>query len=97
MADGQKITFSGEGNQAPGLQPGDVIVVLDEKEHYKFKRKGTDLYMKLEINMTEALCGFKKTITTLNDRTLVIETNPGECIKTGDTKCVLGEGMPTYR
>merc|ERR1711988_1852775 len=94
---GQKITFSGEGDQEPGLEPGDIIIVLDEKEHGTFKRSGTDLIMKFNINITEALCGFKKTVTTLDDRTLVIQTIPGECIKTGDLKCVFGEGMPTYR
>merc|ERR1719422_1953367 len=97
MADGQKITFSGEGDQEPGLEPGDIIIVLDEKEHGTFKRSGTDLIMKFNINITEALCGFKKSIKTLDDRTLIIQTIPGECIKTGDLKCVYGEGMPTYR
>merc|ERR1711963_1337549 len=75
MADGQKITFSGEG----------------EKEHGTSKRSGTDLIMKFNINITEALCGFKKTVNTLDDRTLIIQTIPGECIKTGDLKCVFGE------
>ena len=41
MADGQKVTFSGEGDQEPGLEPGDIIIVLDEKEHPSFKRSGT--------------------------------------------------------
>ena len=31
MKDGQKITFSGEGDQEPGLEPGDMIIVLEEK------------------------------------------------------------------
>merc|ERR1711936_173664 len=97
MADGQKVTFSGEGDQEPGLEPGDIIIVLDEKEHPSFKRSGTDLIMKFNINITEALCGFKKAVTTLDDRTLIIQTVPGEVIKTGDLKCVYGEGMPTYK
>lgn len=37
MVDGQKITFNGEGDQEPGLEPGDIIIVLDEKEHPVFK------------------------------------------------------------
>lgn len=37
MNDGQKITFGGEGDQEPGLEPGDIIIVLDEKEHEIFK------------------------------------------------------------
>merc|ERR1719495_415831 len=97
MEDGQKVTFTGEGDQEPGLEPGDIIIVLDEKEHPTFKRNGQDLIMKFNINITEALCGFKKSVTTLDDRTLIIQTIPGECIKTGDLKCVFGEGMPTYR
>merc|ERR1712193_259682 len=84
MEDGQKITFSSEGDQEPGLEPGDIIIVLDEKAHDKFKRSGTDLIMKQNVNITEALCGFKKTVPTLDDRTLVIQTVPGEVIKTGD-------------
>jgi DnaJ family protein A protein 1 len=97
MQDGQKITFTGEGDQEPGLEPGDIIIVLDEKKHAAFDRTGTDLLMKMSINITEALCGFRKIVPTLDNRTLLIQTIPGEVIKTGDIKCVFSEGMPTYR
>ena len=33
MPDGQKITLFGMGDQEPGLEQGDIVVVLDEKEH----------------------------------------------------------------
>lgn len=33
MKHGQKITFGGEADQAPGLEPGDIVLVLQEKEH----------------------------------------------------------------
>ena len=33
MEDSQKITFTEEGDQEPGLEPGDIIIVLDEKQH----------------------------------------------------------------
>merc|ERR1711997_996164 len=87
----------GEGDQEPGLEPGDIIIVLDEKAHEKFKRSDQDLIVKMDINLTEALTGMKKTIKTLDDRTLVIQTVRGEVIKTGDLKQVQGEGMPQYR
>jgi len=32
----------------------------------------------MDINITEALCGFKKLITTLDNRSLVIQTIPGK-------------------
>ena len=38
MKDGQKITFHGEGDQEPGLEPGDIIIVLDQKDHSVFTR-----------------------------------------------------------
>merc|ERR1719414_995668 len=51
MEDGQKITFADEGDQEPGLEPGDIIIVLDEKEHPVFKRNGQDLIMKMDISL----------------------------------------------
>ena len=78
MEDGQKITFGSEGDQEPGMEPGDIIIVLDEKEHPIFKRSGIDLIMQQNVNITEALCGFKKTVPTLDDRTLVIQTVAGK-------------------
>merc|ERR1712050_569646 len=66
MEDGQKITFGGEGDQEPGLEPGDIIIVLDEKAHTLFKRNGSDLVMKMDISLTEALTGMRKTIKTLD-------------------------------
>lgn len=97
MTDGQQIRFSGEGDQEPGLEPGDIMIILDEKEHSRYKRKGENLHMTMELNLSEALCGFHKTITTLDNRILVINALPGEVIKHNDTKCVLNEGMPQYR
>lgn len=97
MKDGQQIRFSGEGDQEPGLEPGDIVIVLDEKEHDCFKRSGTDLLYKMEIELVDALCGTQKCIETLDKRNLVLTVLPGEVIKDGDLKCIMGEGMPQYR
>lgn len=92
MNDGQKIVFNGEGDQEPELEAGDIIIVLDEKEHPLYKRSGNDLILRLEIQLVEALCGFQKVIRTLDDRDLVVTALPGEVIKHGDVKCILNEG-----
>ncbi|XP_072241982.1 dnaJ homolog subfamily A member 4 [Leuresthes tenuis] len=97
MKDGQKITFNGEGDQEPGLEPGDVIIVLDQKDHPVFQRQDENLIMKMELKLAEALCGFRKTIETLDNRTLIISSQPGEVIKHNDMKCVQNEGMPIYK
>jgi DnaJ homolog subfamily A member 2 len=39
MKNGQKISFHGEADEAPGIQPGSVIFVVQEKPHDVFKRK----------------------------------------------------------
>jgi len=97
MKDDQQIRFSGEGDQEPDVETGDFVIVLDEQKHETFHRKGQDLFMTMNIELVEALCGFQKTITTLDKRTLVISNLPGEVVKHDDIKCVIGEGMPIYR
>ncbi|XP_042909825.1 dnaJ homolog subfamily A member 1 [Parasteatoda tepidariorum] len=97
MEDGHKITFAGEGDQEPGMEPGDIIIIIDEKEHEVFKRNGSDLIIKMELSLTEALCGFQRTIKTLDNRLLVISCIPGEVVKHQSLKCVLNEGMPQYK
>ena len=55
MKDGQKIVFAGEGDQEPGIEPGDVIFVLDEQEDKVFKRQGSDLYIHM-VRVDPVLC-----------------------------------------
>ncbi|GFR78882.1 DnaJ homolog subfamily A member 1 [Elysia marginata] len=97
MKDNQQIRFSGEGDQEPDLEPGDIVIVLDEQEHERFRRRGHDLIMTMQLELVEALCGFQKTVKTLDGRTLVITNLPGDVLKNEDIKCVTGEGMPVYR
>lgn len=97
MRDGQKITFTGEGDHEPDLQPGDIIIVLDEKEHPVFEHHGTDLVMKMPIQLVEALCGFSRVIKTLDDRDLIVTSEKGEIISPEMTKCIMDEGMPLFK
>jgi DnaJ family protein A protein 2 len=97
MHNGQKIPFRGEGDQSPGMEPGDVIIVLQEKEHETFQRHGDDLICTYNLGLTEALCGFEFTVKHLDGRDLVIKSPPGQVIKPGDVRCVMMEGMPIYR
>ncbi|KAG1054630.1 hypothetical protein G6F43_003359 [Rhizopus delemar] len=98
MGNGQKIVQKGEGDQEPGIEPGDVIIVLNQKEHDVFERKGADLLCKVKISLTEALCGFDKVlITHLDGRGIQVKNLPGNVIKPGMVKRVPNEGMPTYK
>ena len=53
MKDGQKITFRGEGDQEPGVEPGDIVLVLKARDDPRFERRGNDLIMKKTITLTE--------------------------------------------
>ena len=97
MVNNQKIVFQGEADEAPGTVPGDIVFVVQEKEHATFKRKGTDLFLEKDVSLTEALCGFKTTVTHLDKRQLLIQTNEGDVIKPNSFKAVFDEGMPTYQ
>jgi len=97
MPSDHKIVFSGEGDQEAGKEVGDVVIQLKEKEHSRFQRHGTDLSMKVDIDIRESLCGFKRIIQTLDDRKIVASTNPGQVMKHGAIKQVEGEGFPTYK
>ena len=77
MKDQQQIRFVGEGDQQPDVEPGDIMVVLEEQDHPVFKRNKIDLIVDMAINLGEALCGMQRTIKTLDDRVLVISTLPG--------------------
>lgn len=96
MAHGQKIKFSGEADEVPGTLPGDVIIVIQEKEHETFKRKGADLVVTFDLQLSEALCGFVKTITHLDGRVLKIDSAAGHVVKHDSVKLVKGEGMPQH-
>jgi len=97
MKNGQKITFAGEGDQLPDIIPGDIIIVLEEKPHDRFERKGDDLLYNAKIDLLTALAGGQFAITHLDGRVLVVNILPGETIKNGQMKMIPNEGMPTYR
>jgi chaperone protein DnaJ len=97
MKDGQKIVFNGEGDQQPNIVPGDVVIILDEKQHPNFTRKGDDLVYKAKIDLLTALAGGPFTFSHLDGRVILVKIPPGQVIRPGEMKCISGEGMPIYK
>eukprot|EP00968_Pinguiococcus_pyrenoidosus_P003443 scaffold221_cov249-Pinguiococcus_pyrenoidosus.AAC.2 len=94
MKSGDKIVMRGEGNEEPDVAPGDIVFVVEQREHDVFKRKGADLLMVKKISLSQALCGFTETITHLDDRVLTYTVAPGSVIKDQSLMRIEGEGMP---
>eukprot|EP00668_Euglena_longa_P034363 GGOE01044163.1.p2 GENE.GGOE01044163.1~~GGOE01044163.1.p2 ORF type:complete len:330 (-),score=119.69 GGOE01044163.1:263-1252(-) len=92
---GTKVTFENEGGAAQGFPPNvkaDLVFVLEEKPHPTFTRDSNDLRAKLELSLSEALLGTKRSLQTLDGRSLPIEVPA--CIQPGKRLRVTGEGMP---
>jgi len=97
MRHGQKVVFSGESDEAPGQEPGDIIFVLVEKKHEVFRRNGNDLLLEMTIPLIEALGGFSMTVKHLDDRVLLIKSDKGDVITPGETRVIPNEGMPIHK
>ena len=96
MKHGSKIKFHGEADQKPGHLPGDVMFVVQQKEHAVFKRKAHHLIMEKEISLSEALTGVEMVVKHLDGRQLVVRSEPGDVISPGTFKRVANEGMPMH-
>lgn len=92
---GTKVEFRGEGDQAPGVQAGDVVFEIEQKPHPRFTRKEDDLLYKCEIELVTALAGGTIFIEHLDDRWLSIDILPGEAIAQG-TCCRCLVVTPAY-
>lgn len=83
MKGGQTVVFRGESDQAPSAEPGDVVIVIEEKPHERFRRQENDLILEVEIDLLTALAGGQFGIKHLDERALVVQVHPGEITKHG--------------
>ena len=83
VTSGTKLDFRGEGDQMPGVQPGDVQFEIEQKPHARFQRKGDDLYYHSEIDLLTALAGGAMYIEHLDERWLTVDIMAGEVISNG--------------
>lgn len=95
---GTKITFAGEGDEAPGATPPDVIFVIQEKTDTMeagYTRDGNNLIYKHKISLSDALTDCSLQIPTLDNRTISVACP--EVVSPFYEKTVVGEGMPNSK
>jgi len=97
MKGGQTIQFRGESDQSPNAEPGDVVIVVEEKPHDRFKRQENDLVIEVEIDLLTALAGGQFAIKHLDERALIVNLDSGDILKDGAMKIIHGQGMPSQR
>lgn len=92
-----KYSFMGESDEKPGMQAGDLIVVIEEKQHDTYKRKNADLIIEKKVTLKEALTGYRFVITHLDGTQKLIQASPGDIVKPGDIRTIYELGMPLMR
>lgn len=99
MKHNQRITFTEEGDQSPGITPGDIVIVLQERKDPSclFKRRENDLIYEKRITLLEALTGYEFIIEHLDGRHLIVRSTQNDITKEGDIRVIRDEGMPTYK
>ena len=91
--EGTKITFPEDGDQGPNVIPADIVFIVKDKPHTRFKRSGNDLVHVAHIPLSMALTGGTITVPTIDERVLQIPIN--EIICPSSKKVIQGEGMPS--
>ena len=95
---GHEFRFAGKADQLPGHSAGDVIVRIRTKPHVTWKRlsgNSSDLVMKHEISLTDALEGFDMKINRVGDKEEIrLVSYPGRVVAPGDVCIASGLGLP---
>jgi molecular chaperone DnaJ len=92
---GHTIIVEGEGEPgSDGGTAGDLYVKLQVKDHPVFKRRGSDIYVRKEITITQALLGGKVCGVPGLDGNLTVQIPEGT--EDGAVFKIEGQGMPRF-
>jgi|TARA_R110001599_G_scaffold8254_2_gene39962 molecular chaperone DnaJ len=85
VSNGNYITLRSQGNAGRrGGPAGDLIVLIEEKEHEHFEREGNNIYYNLNLSIPDAVLGTEVQVPTLKGKAkLKIEegTQPGKLLR----------------
>jgi molecular chaperone DnaJ len=93
--DGTRVRIAGEGNAGVfGGPAGHLYVFLTVKPHAYFRRKDSDVYLNITINIAQAALGDEIKVPTL-DGEVPLSISAGT--QTGQTFTLKGKGVPYLR
>jgi molecular chaperone DnaJ len=95
VANGSRVRVPGKGNAGTmGAPAGDLYLHVEVKPHPFFERRGSDLYTKVPVTISEATLGAKVEVPTIDGRSLV-RIPPGT--NSGRTLRLKEKGVPSAR
>ena len=69
VSDGMQLSMGGKGNEAPGGGvAGDLLILIEEKEHEFLKRDGYNVVFDLYINFVDAALGTSVEVPTIDGK-----------------------------
>lgn len=93
VEDGLVMRISGRGDAGiGGGAAGDLFVVIQQKKHKKFKRRGRDIITTIPVGIATAAIGGNVKIEALNGEKLELKIPPGT--QFGDILTIKGAGLP---
>ena len=94
VTEGVQLKVAGKGNEAPGKNsiPGDLLVLIEEIQHEKLKREGTNIHYDLYISLSEAVLGISKEVETVTGK-VKIKIDAGT--QSGKILRLKGKGLPS--
>jgi DnaJ-class molecular chaperone len=91
VADGQVIRLRGLGQGAPGIDPGDALLTIRIAPHERFTPEGTNLRLRLPLQIEEAILGGSVRVPTL---TGAVSMNIPPLTNSGRVFRLRGKGLP---
>ncbi len=77
VAEGMQLSMSGKGNFGPGGgAPGDLLILVEEKEDEQLKREGNNVIYDLYVNFVDAALGSSVEVPTIDGK-VKIKVEPG--------------------
>ena len=92
VSDGQVIRLRGLGQGAPGIDPGDALLTIAFAPHERFTAEGSDLRLRLPVEIEEAVLGGSVRVPTLTGS---VEMKIPPLTNSGRTFRLRGKGLPT--
>ncbi|WP_047547202.1 molecular chaperone DnaJ [Psychroserpens sp. Hel_I_66] len=93
VVDSMQLKVTGKGNDAPGNGiSGDLLVVIEEKEHETLKREGDNLHYDLYVSLPDAVLGTSREIDTVTGK-VRIKVEAG--VQSGKILRLRGKGIPS--
>ncbi|MDE2745064.1 MAG: J domain-containing protein [Chloroflexota bacterium] len=96
VGDGQRIKFTGKGEDAHGGQDGDLFITVHVDDDPVFERRGDDLHVPVDVSLTTAALGGEVAVRSLSGSGRLALRIPAGT-QNGRVFRLAGQGMPRFK